>query len=255
MKRLATALVLIPAVSWAILLAPFPVFFAVVALFAGLCYYEYGGIVAAHGLPPLRVAGFAAGAIILVPLPHLSTYLPVVLAMMGLVLALRVLNLEQALAAAGAFLLGVYYVFGAWASAIGLHTVSPHWLFFAVAINWVGDGSAYYVGKAFGRHKMAPRISPSKSWEGAAASLAGAMVFAGVYLHFALPAVPAWQAVLMGAAANAAGQLGDLTESALKRGAGLKDSGSMVPGHGGWLDRLDSSLFSMPVVYALLQLR
>jgi phosphatidate cytidylyltransferase len=122
---------------------------------------------------------------------------------------------------------------------------------FALLVNWVGDAGAYYVGKAFGRHKMAPRVSPQKSWEGAAASLVTSVLIAGGYLMHFVPAIGAPLAIGFAAAANVAGQLGDLVESAMKRGAGIKDSGAILPGHGGFLDRVDSTLFSLPVVYAL----
>ena len=100
---------------------------------------------------------------------------------------------------------------------------------------------------------MAPRISPAKSWEGAAASLIASSVFAALYLPRLIPAVTLVPAVALGIAGNVAGQIGDLAESALKRGAGVKDSGNMLPGHGGWLDRVDSVLFAMPVIYALMR--
>jgi phosphatidate cytidylyltransferase len=103
-----------------------------------------------------------------------------------------------------------------------------------------------------GTHKMAPRLSPAKTWEGAVWSLAGSLLFGWLFLgHFA----PEWSvadALLLSSATNVAGQMGDLAESALKRGAGRKDSGAVLPGHGGFLDRLDSSLFSMPVVFLWL---
>jgi phosphatidate cytidylyltransferase len=125
---------------------------------------------------------------------------------------------------------------------------------FALALSWVGDIAAYYVGKNFGRHKLAPRVSPGKSWEGAVASLAGSMVFGFFYLNYLIPQVAPWQSLLLAGVGNVAGQLGDLAESALKRGAGVKDSGTMLPGHGGWLDRVDSTLFAVPVVYWLVML-
>jgi phosphatidate cytidylyltransferase len=124
----------------------------------------------------------------------------------------------------------------------------------ALLVSWAGDTAAMYVGKAWGRRKLAPRISPGKTQEGAAASVLGgtlaAVVYASYFLSFeTLPSV-----ILVGATANIAGQLGDLCESAFKRGAGVKDSGTMLPGHGGWLDRIDSTLFSIPAVYGLLLL-
>jgi phosphatidate cytidylyltransferase len=101
---------------------------------------------------------------------------------------------------------------------------------------------------------MAPRVSPNKSWEGAVASVVASVLIAGAYLLHFVPWIAPGQVVLLTIAANAAGQLGDLAESAIKRGVGLKDSGSILPGHGGILDRVDSTLFSLPLIYAYLKL-
>jgi len=117
----------------------------------------------------------------------------------------------------------------------------------------VGDMAAFAGGKTLGRHKLALRISPGKTWEGAVASMIGSMAFGFLYLHYLVPTIGAWQIVAVTAAGNIAGQIGDLAESSLKRGAGVKDSGTMLPGHGGWLDRVDSSLFALPVLYWLSQ--
>ncbi len=147
-------------------------------------------------------------------------------------------------------LLGAFYTFAPWRFSADLRHESAHLLFFALAINWVGDTVAYYVGRRFGKHKLAPVVSPKKSWEGAVASIVGAIVFGLLYLHYFMPIIPWWEIAGMAVTGNIAGQLGDLAESAMKRGANLKDSGTLLPGHGGMLDRVDSSLFALPVVYA-----
>jgi phosphatidate cytidylyltransferase len=123
----------------------------------------------------------------------------------------------------------------------------------ALLVSWAGDTAALYVGRTLGRHKLAPRVSPSKTWEGTIGSVIGAVVAAGIYAHYLIPSEPLWKVLAIAAAGNIAGQLGDLCESAFKRGAGMKDSGTTLPGHGGWLDRIDSSLFSIPVVYAVVR--
>ena len=175
---------------------------------------------------------------------------PVVLVGIALLtVALRLDALSRVLPSAGAAMLGIVYVFGAWRSAIDLHAISPYWLLFALAINWVGDIAAYYTGRALGRHKLAPRVSPAKSWEGATGSIAATVIFG--LLYRGQLGIGIAEIVLLSVLGNVAGQLGDLAESAMKRGAGVKDSGTLLPGHGGWLDRLDSSLFSMPVIYWL----
>jgi len=252
MKRIVTALLLIPFIAWVTLASPVWVFLAVLAITGLLAYHEFDQIAAANGIARAGIPGMAAGLILLlVPQPMIAL---VLIAMLGMALAMRVNNLAAAMPAAASFILGVIYVFGAWRCAADLRLVNPHWLLFAMALSWAGDTAALYVGRPFGKHKMAPRVSPAKSWEGAAGSLAGSMLFGGVYAHFLIPQAPLWEALSLAAAGNIAGQLGDLCESALKRGAGVKDSGTLLPGHGGWLDRIDSSLFSVPAVYALLRL-
>ncbi len=148
--------------------------------------------------------------------------------------------------------MGVVYIFGCWRFALLLRGASPYWLLYALALNWIADACAYYVGKNLGRHKLSPAISPGKTWEGAVASLAGAVLFGVVFIWQLLPGVPVLHGVVLSVAANGAGQVGDLAESALKRGAHVKDSGALLPGHGGMLDRVDSTLFALPVVYVFV---
>ena len=126
------------------------------------------------------------------------------------------------------------------------------WLLLALLTVFATDTGAYFTGRAIGRHPMAPRISPNKTWEGAAGGL-GAAVIAVVALGLAFDVdTPRWQQVIIGVAVGVASQLGDLLESRLKRVSNVKDAGSIIPGHGGVLDRLDSIVVSIPVVYYLL---
>ena len=252
MTRIITALLLIPFIAWVTLASPLWVFLAVLAITGLLAYFEFDHIAAAQGIARAGLPGMAAGlALLFAPNPAVVV---VLIAMLGMTLALRVNNLAAAMPAAGAFTLGIVYIFGAWHCAADLRAINPHWLLFAMLLSWAGDIAALYIGRTFGKHKMAPRVSPAKSWEGAAGSVAGAMLVGGIYAHYLIPQAPLAEALALAAAGNIAGQLGDLCESALKRGAGVKDSGTLLPGHGGWLDRIDSSLFSVPVVYALLKL-
>ena len=152
----------------------------------------------------------------------------------------------------------------------------PLYLLFLMLLVWCGDIAAYYVGRAIGKHKLAPRISPGKTWEGGIASVAGAVIVGVLLFHYinpiasalrsahllmpptvkfglamnvpsTLPIAPVWFVIAFAVCVNVAAQLGDLVESALKRGAGLKDSGTLLPGHGGVLDRIDALLFALPV--------
>ncbi len=146
-------------------------------------------------------------------------------------------------------------------------------LLFLLFVVWAGDTSAYYVGRAWGRHKLAPKLSPGKSWEGAIASVAGSMLIAAALVGLAtLLQKPSnavvfswlqrvcpsailtfpeelWYWLVLAAVVNVAGQIGDLAESALKRSAGVKDSGNLLPGHGGVLDRIDALLIAAPVLW------
>ncbi len=148
---------------------------------------------------------------------------------------------------------GLMYIGGAWLCAFALRAVNPHWLLFAFLLCWAGDTAALYVGKNFGRHKLAPKISPGKTWEGAIGSVAGGVLTGAIYAHYLIPSATLQAVLIVAAIGNIAGQIGDLLESAYKRWGGVKDSGSSLPGHGGWLDRIDSSLLSVPVVYALVR--
>ena len=128
-----------------------------------------------------------------------------------------------------------------------LDRIGPKLLLFTLLLVWVGDTLAYFVGRSFGRMPMAPQLSPKKTWEGAAANLLGSAIV-GVVL-FSWLDIDAFQAVFMACLANVAGQAGDLLKSAYKRGAGVKDSGTLLPGHGGILDRIDALILAAPVVW------
>ncbi len=117
---------------------------------------------------------------------------------------------------------------------------------------WAGDSAAYFLGSAIGRHKIAPNVSPNKSWEGAAANFAFCLLVSWAYGGWA--GEPSWLAVSVGAVIGVLGQAGDLLESSIKRRAGVKDSSSILPGHGGVLDRIDSILLAAPFVFLLFRL-
>jgi phosphatidate cytidylyltransferase len=250
MIRLLTALVLIPLVVWLVLFAPEWAFEGAVAIIALLAYWEFDHIVAENGTARAGFFGLAAGlALLFAPQPLVVI---VLIALAGMLGALRLPDLAGALPAAAAFLLGAIYIFGSFRCGFALRALDRHWLMFALLLSWAGDTAALYIGKTFGRHRLAPIVSPAKTWEGAAGSVAGALIAGIAYAHYLIPAAPIAFVIAVAVLGNVAGQLGDLCESAFKRGAGVKDSGTSLPGHGGWLDRIDSSLFSMPVVYALL---
>jgi phosphatidate cytidylyltransferase len=253
MKRLLTALALIPIVTWVILWANYWIFLAVLGVVALLCYYEYAGIAEGYGFGRLNILGYAAGVLLL--LWQGETWpLVTAMALVAVVAAMRAENLTKALPCAALLLMGVVYVFGCWKFALQLHEhYSHHWLMYALLLNWAGDSGAYYVGRTFGKHKLAPRVSPKKSWEGSVASVVTSALIGGAYLVRFIPDTSVPAAIGLTVVANIAGQLGDLAESAIKRGASVKDSSGILPGHGGFLDRVDSTLFTLPVIYLWLR--
>lgn len=135
------------------------------------------------------------------------------------------------------------------AVAVTMQRLDPWLLFLLYAIVWLGDTAAFYCGSAWGRHKMAPVVSPNKSWEGAAAGFLTGIVATVLWSWWRLGEVR-WPLLVVAALTAIAAQLGDLFESLLKRGANVKDSGHLIPGHGGFFDRMDAMLFAGPVMLA-----
>jgi phosphatidate cytidylyltransferase len=129
----------------------------------------------------------------------------------------------------------------------GLSVVGPRLLLFALVITWTGDTVAYFLGRAIGKHAFAPTLSPKKTWEGAIASFVGSLLVGAVFSRWLSAPWP--HLLTMAGVANVAGQMGDLLESAYKRSAGVKDSGSILPGHGGILDRIDALILAIPAVW------
>jgi phosphatidate cytidylyltransferase len=123
------------------------------------------------------------------------------------------------------------------------------WIFFILVLAFTGDIAAYYVGRALGKRKVLPEVSPGKTIEGTVGLVAGSIVGCLLFRQFFFPFVPLVHVVILGLVGSVIGQLGDLSESALKRSAGVKDSGTLLPGHGGILDRLDCLMFITPFVY------
>jgi phosphatidate cytidylyltransferase len=261
MKRVITAAVLIPLVLLLLLKGSFPVLVAATALVAELATWEYLFIAACHGsrrilvliaIAVLFAATFFSPALILPALGLCSLVLVLVCSFGS--------PLERVLSDSAFSIFPLLYI-GLTLATVPLLWVQPDGpslLTFLFCIVWTGDIAALYVGRNFGRHKLAPQISPNKSWEGSAASVAGSLLFAALLvglarwletksaLHFPGPLIR-WLglAVLL----NVFAQVGDLVESAIKRGAGVKDSGAMLPGHGGILDRIDALLLAAPALW------
>jgi phosphatidate cytidylyltransferase len=261
MKRLLTAAIGTPLVLAAVFLLGGWWFFAVMAMVVEVAAFEYVAICrprAPHA--PLRLMLLLVPAVAFALSYALSDHTglgalrlhlfggALLLSVgLGTLLLLSRTPLEETLPALGILGFGVPYFAIAISSLHLLQGIDPWVIVLLLAIVWLGDTAAFYVGSRIGRHKMAPVISPKKSWEGAAASFVVAVAAAVVWdvwirrgLEPGLLAAAALTAV--------AAQIGDLVESMIKRGSGVKDSGSILPGHGGLLDRMDALLFGAPVL-------
>src|SRR6185503_20037671 len=167
---------------------------------------------------------------------------------------LRGAPFEKMISSAGVTVLGVMYVVLLGAHLVALRTgfspqLSKHLLSFFFLVLMGSDAAAYYGGRAFGRHKLAPNVSPGKTWEGAVAGMLASLLLAVAAHYWFFLNLPLKFALPLAAVMNVVGVLGDLTESALKRSTGAKDTARILPGHGGVLDRIDSLLFNAPVIY------
>ena len=290
MKRVLTAVVLVPLVLLVVFRAPLMLFAVVIGVIVLLTLHEYLGVVEKYDIKPVRWAAYGLSILMVIWIflqisvryaavrqwvsylwPEEALYWSILLLIpfiFGVPVVFR-RDLRMALAGSAASAFGVLYI------AIPLTlliAIRFQWrqrilLVFVLLTVWIGDTAAYYVGRAVGRHKLAPIVSPNKTWEGAIASLASSILVAWLVFHFQtkidalFPELPAtfytpllvpdrqtmWMhIVILALLTNIAAQFGDLFESALKRGAQVKDSGTLLPGHGGLLDRIDALLCASP---------
>src|SRR5215467_6446601 len=293
MKRVLTAVVLIPIVLLLVFRAPLWLFALGVALIIVLALHEYLGIAEAAGIKPFKWLTYVvsllpiavlwgsmlrtlyiasprryAGFVVEAQFWRTSLLLPLLAPVIfGIPLVFRK-DLLGGFAAAADSVFGVFYVAVSLSQLIVLRADRGYGILiiFVLFSVWTGDIAAYYVGRSLGKHKLAPIVSPNKSWEGAIASVVASVAVAALVFHFQpqisrLFVVPPWtlrgrwiSVAALGILTNVTAQFGDLFESALKRGANLKDSGTLLPGHGGVLDRIDALLFAIPVVWYYAQI-
>ena len=271
MNRLVTAAVALPVLIASIIYPPLHFVFVVLAVVATtLGLYEFWFLARKRGAKPDVVVGYAVAAALLVlfvfdaPSRAPDWLLLVTVALVVAALSAEMLRgapFEQMIVSTGSTVLGVLYVvllgghlvavrmgFGPYVSTSDPN-LSTHLLGFFFLVLMGSDTGAYYTGRAIGRHKLAPTVSPGKTWEGAAGGMAASLLMATLAHYWFFPALSLRAALPLAAVMNVLGVVGDLTESALKRGAGAKDAASFLPGHGGFLDRLDSLLFNAPLLY------
>ena len=270
MSRIITAAIALPILIASILipwLQPLFVAIAAAAMVFGL--YEFYVLARKKDMKPDLGAGFLGGAALFTIFyfatpdtttqPRLDVQLItlclIVLTISTLTAAmLRGAPFDKMIVASGATILGVLYVVLLGGHLVALRTgfdqaLSAHLLSFFFLVLMGADTGAYYVGRAIGKHKLAPKVSPGKTWEGVGGGLVTALALATAAHFWFFKELPLKWALPLAAVMTVLGILGDLTESALKRGAGAKDAAKILPGHGGALDRLDSLLFNAPLVY------
>ncbi len=257
-KRVLTAAVLVPVLVGAVLFGPGWPFFVLTGAAVLLCSLEYHGMFFSaprdrRSGVALTVVAYAAGALLPFPVAVAAVLLCVVLAVFH-VFPGDVPPADKT-RSAGAIVLGVVYIGGFLAMYPRTRALpgGEHWVLFGLLVVSLGDTFAYFAGRAFGRRRLSP-ISPNKTVEGSVGGLAASVVSGGLYAAAFLPAVPAWYALAAAAAVGVLGQGGDLFESLLKRAAGVKDSGTLLPGHGGMFDRADAVIAAGPALYLLAAL-
>jgi phosphatidate cytidylyltransferase len=288
-KRVATAVVLIPLVLVLVLKAPLYVLAIVAGAVALLAIAEFLKLATHYAVQPLGPTTYAFVALFFVfvivastnrtPLVETTAVLyglavaAALAPFVFLTLAMRRSDLTTGYPAAAASSFAFAYIAIPMALLVEIRQqpAGAIWTIYTLLAVWAGDIFAYFVGKSLGRHRMSPEISPKKTWEGAVASIVASVIVGTLWIQhapgissallraglierrdgmFGLEQPQLWPIILLSAVVNIAAQLGDLVESLIKRGAGVKDSGTILPGHGGMLDRIDAMLFAVPVVWA-----
>lgn len=291
LKRVVTAVVLIPIVLLLVLRAPVPVLAFVAGVVALLAIRELLKLAEAYNIRPLYwptyvFAGlfFLLIAVSPVATPALSTSGFSFIAVCGaafapfvfLAIAMRRDELSSAFPPALVATFAFVYIALPMAFLVQMREQweGSFFLLYLLLLVWAGDIFAYFIGKSLGTHRMSPRVSPKKTWEGAVASVVASVGVGMLMAHYAVPISrallharlieqrdgvfaepPLLPIVLLSIVLNIAAQFGDLVESVIKRGAGAKDSGAILPGHGGMFDRIDALLFAAPVLWAYMAWR
>jgi phosphatidate cytidylyltransferase len=277
MRRVLTAALLIPVVLLLVFLGArwqwlFTLAVAAVSVLAG---WEYLGLTKRLGANPPRIPVLVALLVLFAVNFQWPEDTPAVFGLLGLGILVHCTFFRAVQGVMADAAVSIFCLLYTGLAFIALPTLRAQpngasLVTFLLLVVWFGDTAAYYVGRTFGRHKLAPTLSPGKSWEGAIGSVAGSLAAAGLLLWLAsyqqrsdflatvlqrwemspltYPDQP-WYWLVLAVIVNIAGQVGDLAESALKRSANVKDSGSLLPGHGGILDRIDALLLAAPVMW------
>jgi len=256
-KRVLTALCGLPILGVVVWFdKPWPWFTVAAAVWGLLATWEFYRLAGVSRVPPLAGLGMLWSLVFIIS-PHFdyALLMPLLLTSAIALSAILLVFLPQKDDAFRSWvwtIAGILYVGWLLSYLVALRLdAGSNWLFFALLVTFGSDSAAFFIGRAWGRHRLALRISPNKTWEGAIGGIGGAVI---VSLLFTLPtplqvALGWGQVVLLGLLVSIFGQIGDLVESLLKRNLGVKESGRLMPGHGGLLDRMDSVVFAGIVVY------
>jgi len=256
LKRWLSGLIMAPGLILFILYAPPPLFLLFILFLTVLGLWEFYALSRPKISGGERIAGLVLGSLIPLSLypkePEcFAAGLTFILLSLTTVALLQKGEFPALLEKVGKHLLGLLYVSFLLAHFILLLRLERGrvWILFTLVATYFGDTAAFYVGRGWGRRKLAPRISPGKTVEGGLGEIGGSLMGALLFRFFFFPQLSVTHALALGIGVGIIGQMGDLWESIIKRSAGVKDSGTLIPGHGGLLDRIDSVLFAGPFVY------
>jgi phosphatidate cytidylyltransferase len=253
-RRLLSTLVLLPLFVWMVVDGPVWLFGAVMVLAGALGQWEFTGMFERAGVGSFRGLGLVGGSLVTasfaLPVSERVAFTGVLLVVLAVGL-LRGPGGRPAWEPVAVTLLGICYVNWLLGYTFWLRDLEAgrEWILLLVSVTWLGETAAYLVGSTLGRHPLAPVISPRKTVEGALAQLVVSVLAALGARAVFFPALPAPDAIVVGLLLGVVGQAGDLLESAIKRSVGTKDTGRLIPGHGGMLDRVDSLLVNTPVLF------
>ncbi len=254
LRRVLSTLLLLPIFVWIVMAGPVWLFDLTVVLVGALGQWEFTGMFERAGVRTFRVLGLLGGIAVTASFAVSAAERTVFTGVLLLVLVAGLWRRGDAPIAwepVAATLFGICYVnwllgFGFWLRELPAGT---EWVLLLVWVTWLGETAAYLVGSALGRRRLAPIVSPNKTVEGAVAQLAVSVLAALAAQAWFFRALTVEGALAVGVLLGVVGQVGDLVESAIKRSVGTKDTGHLIPGHGGMLDRVDSLLFNTPILF------
>ena len=258
-RKVWMALIMVPPVIFLIILFPPFVLHLMVLLATFLGLREYYNLVLPHSKWIERAVGIGLGLILSFiisfgGMKEISPFLVILLLVLAVFFMAVSEDLSSTISKMGIALFGILFIafLLAYVSLIRNMPNGRVWVLFLIITVWTGDISAFLIGSFLGRNRLYPKISPNKTFEGLAGAIVGSIVVAAAFSRLFIPNLKIGSCILLAIGLGILGQLGDFAESMLKRSAHVKDSGTLIPGHGGMLDRLDSFLFSAPFLHYVL---